>query len=299
MGSTAVSLRFGRAPTVLRYYARALLARRAATLPDGATLPRIEGEVASLAVSPAHLSRYRDACGFAADACLPISYPHVLAMPLHMALLTHPAFVVRLMGLVHVANEIEWRRPVPASGQYGLRSWVEGHEETDRGQEFALFTELLDHDGVAWRERCTLLARKPATSGAQASRSARASLRAPRPPAGTSAASVPLHVDHAVARRYGRVSGDLNPIHLADWSARWYGFDKAVAHGMWSMARSLAALGPALTRLPCRVPVAFKLPLFLPAAMVLEHWRDAASWQFVLRDGDSRRPHLAGSVEPA
>ena len=299
MGSTAVSLRFARAPTSLRYYPRAVLARRAATLPDGATVPRIEGEVASLTVSPAHLARYSDVCGFQAGACLPISYPHVLAMPLHIALLTHPAFLVRLMGLVHVANDIEWRRPLPASGKYGLRSWVEGHEETDRGQEFALFTELLDGEGVAWRERCLLLARGRTSSGAQAARSARASLRAPRPIGGATVAEVPLHASHSIARRYGRVSGDLNPIHLADATARWFGFEKAVAHGMWSMARSLAALGPALAREPCRVPVEFKLPLFLPADVVLEHWHDADRWQFVLRDRGSRRPHLAGSVERA
>jgi hypothetical protein len=31
-----------------------------------------------------------------------------------------------------------------------------------------------------------------------------------------------------------------------------FGFDRAVAHGMWSMARTLAALGAARSRLPCR-----------------------------------------------
>jgi acyl dehydratase len=299
MGATAVSLRFLRPPAVLRYYPRAVLARRAATLPDGATVPRMEGEVASIRVSSAHLGRYRKACGFEADACLPISYPHVLAMPLHIALLTHPAFVVRLMGLVHIANEIVLCRPLRADGEYGLRCRVEGHDETDRGQEFGLCTELLDRDGVAWQERSTLLARLRASSGAQASRSVRASLRAPRPPAGVAATEVPLRADHATARRYGRVSGDLNPIHLADFSARWYGFDKAVAHGMWSMARSLSALGPALSREPCRVPVEFKMPLFLPSAVILEHWQDAGTRRFVLRDGVNRRPHLAGSVEPA
>ena len=82
--------------------------------------------------------------------------------------------------------------------------------------------------------------------------------------------------DHRTARLYGRLSGDLNPIHLADFSARRFGFDRAVAHGMWSMARSLAALGPELTARPCRIPVEFKLPLFLPSGVRLEHWRGTA-----------------------
>jgi hypothetical protein len=69
---------------------------------------------------------------------------------------------------------------------------------------------------------------------------------------------------------------------------------------MWSMARSLAALGPALTAAPCRIPVEFKLPLFLPSRVRLEHWQaPEEAWTFVLRDGSSARPHLAGRVEQA
>ncbi len=219
-----------------------------------------------------HLRRFREGCGFAPDGQLPVPYPHVLAMPLHIALLTRAEFVVRLMGLIHVANEIEWLRPLPEGGDYSLRAWVQGHEETDRGQEFRLHTELSDRDGVAWRECCTLLARRQA-SGAQAARTARATLRAPKPPAGTEVTEVSFEADHRTARQYGRLSGDLNPIHLADFSARRYGFDRAVAHGMWSMARSLAALGPDLTAAPCRIPVEFKLPLFLPSRVRLQHWQ--------------------------
>lgn len=298
MGRTAVSLRFARPRSVLRYFPRAVLARRAALLPDGVTVPRLEGEIARVCARRSHLARYREVCGFPDDSCLPVAYPHVLAMPLHIALLTQPAFVVRLMGLVHIANEIEWRRPLPAEGSYQVRSWVEGHEETDRGQEFVLFTELLDGDGVAWVERSRLLARGR-TGGALASRAARTVLRAPRPPDGVPVETVGFVADHRTARRYGGVSGDLNPIHLADFSARRYGFDRAVAHGMWSMARSLAALGPAVGREPCRIPVEFKLPLFLPSAVRLEQWCDAGTWTFVLRDGDGGRPHLAGTVERA
>lgn len=298
MGPAPVKLRFGRSPSAWRLYPRAVLARRATLLPAGTTIPRIEGEVDSVVADAGHLARFREVCGFSADGQLPIAYPHVLAMPLHIALLTRREFVVRLMGLIHVANRIDWLRPLPEGREYSLRAWVEGHEETDRGQEFRLYTELSDREGIAWRECCTLLARRQVT-GTQAARTARATLRAPRPPADAEVTAVPFEADHRTARRYGQVSGDLNPIHLADFSARRYGFDRAVAHGMWSMARSLAALGPGLTGAACSVPVEFKLPLFLPSQVRLEHWQDpaGAGWTFVLRDGASARPHLAGHVE--
>ncbi|MCU0975719.1 MAG: hypothetical protein MUC71_05315 [Steroidobacteraceae bacterium] len=295
MTPPAVSLRFARLPSALRYYPSAVLARREPRLPPGESVPRLEGAVEVVAVRPGHLARYRAVCGFDSDQrLLPATYPHVLAMPLHLALMTHPSFVVRLMGLVHIANEIEWLRPLPADGRYSLRAWLEGHRDTDRGQEFDLHTELADASGVAWRERSTLLARQRG-SGAQAARSARAALRQPKPGAGEAVTEVPIEAGREIGRRYGRVSDDLNPIHIADWGARMFGFDRAVAHGMWSMARSIAALGPGLTP-PFRVAVEFKLPLFLGSRALLHHWRSDGAWTFVLKDGEGQRPHLAGSV---
>jgi acyl dehydratase len=106
-----------------------------------------------------------------------------------------------------------------------------------------------------------------------------------------------IEATRSIGRRYGWLSRDLNPIHLGDWGARLFGFDAAVAHGMWSMARSLAALGPALTP-PVRVHVDFKLPLFLPSVARLEHWPRDGRHVFVLKDGEGQRPHLAGSTRP-
>jgi acyl dehydratase len=297
MTRPAVSLRFARPPSALRYYPRAVLARREPCVPAGVDIPRLAGEIGSLAARSGHLRRYRDVCGFPEGPALPVTYPHVLAMPLHLALMTHPSFTVRLMGLVHIANEIEWLRPLPADGRYRVRAWLEGHRETDRGQEFELFTEFEDAEGVAWRESSTLLARQRAT-GAQAARSARAVLRQPRPAPGEEVSAVGIEADRAIGRRYGRVSADLNPIHIADWGARRFGFERAVAHGMWSMARSLAALGPGLTP-GCRIAVEFKLPLFLGSTARLEHWRGTGPWTFVLKDGQGQRPHLAGTVSRA
>jgi acyl dehydratase len=294
MERPAVSLRFARLPSALRYYPRAVLARRAPLVPAGEAVPRLEASVAAARASERHLRRYREVCGFPDGESLPVTYPHVMAMPLHLALMTHPAFIVRLMGLVHITNEIEWCRPLPAGATYVIRSWVEGHRDTDRGQEFDLMTELEDGEGVAWRERSTLLSRQRG-SGAQATRSARAALRHPKPAAEVPVVEQRLEAGRAVGRRYGWVSGDLNPIHVADWGARLFGFDRAVAHGMWSMARSLAALGPELSP-DCRISVEFKLPLFLGSSTRLQHWQEAEHRIFVLKDGAGQRPHLAGSV---
>ena len=297
MGTAAVSYRFQRLPSTFRYYPRAVFGRRAALVPEGAGVPRLEACVESVAARVAHVARYRRVCGFADDGCLPIAYPHVLAMPLHIAMLTHPRFPVRLMGLIHVANEIDHVRPLPIDGAWRARTWIEGFRDGDRGHEFDLFTEFDDSQGTAWHEKSTLLARR-AASGGQAARSARQTLRYEKSRENETTEVAAIEVQRFVGRRYGWLSGDLNPIHLGDRGAKLFGFDRAVAHGMWSMARSLAALGAAALAPPVRVHVDFKLPLFLPAETELEHWIREGRRLFVLKDAESGRPYLAGSAQP-
>lgn len=295
MGPAVVSYRFKRLPSAYRYFPRAVFGRRSALVPDGEAVPRLEGRVEAVDANAGHLARYRDVCGFADDGCLPITYPHVITMPLHFAMLTHPKFPVRLMGLIHLANEIEQLRPMPADRTYGISTWLEGHRETDRGQEFDVFTAVEDLQGRAWFEKTTLLARRR-TSGKPASRGARQVLRYEKPADGAAIDSADIDVPRAMGRRYGWLSGDLNPIHLGDRGAKLFGFEHAVAHGMWSMARSFATLGRDALTPPVTAQVEFKFPLFMPAVARLEHWPREDRSVFVLKDAESGRPHLAGSA---
>ncbi len=52
-----------------------------------------------------------------------------------------------------------------------------------------------------------------------------------------------------LGRRYAAASGDRNPIHLHALSAKAFGFPRAIAHGMWTKARCMAALEESAERL--------------------------------------------------
>ena len=51
-----------------------------------------------------------------------------------------------------------------------------------------------------------------------------------------------------IGRRYAKVSGDVNPIHMSSLTAKALGFKRAIAHGMWVKAHALAAQ----VKPPCR-----------------------------------------------
>ena len=94
-------------------------------------------------------------------------------------------------------------------------------------------------------------------------------------------------------RRYARVSDDYNLIHLSAPTARLFGFKRAIAHGMWSLARVLGGLSDAGAAQ--QVDVHFRRPLLMPAEVTLYsgQGRPAA---FALRDRKSGKDYLTGEL---
>ncbi|GAB2945677.1 MaoC family dehydratase [Streptomyces heilongjiangensis] len=103
-----------------------------------------------------------------------------------------------------------------------------------------------------------------------------------------------------VGRRYGAVSGDRNPIHLHPLGARLFGFPRAIAHGMWTVARCLAEHGTPPAAL---VRAEFRAPVPLPSTVTYAA-DGRPGGDFELRGPDNgageraRRVHVTGSVYP-
>jgi hypothetical protein len=87
----------------------------------------------SVAVDLDHLAAYDRVCGLRLSDTLPATYPHVLAFPLTLALLTRPDFPLPLPGLVHLANRIEVVGPVRAGDRFDFRVRAKGLAAHERG----------------------------------------------------------------------------------------------------------------------------------------------------------------------
>ncbi len=292
------SLEFAAPPAAWSTYPKILLGRKPSLVKDGGEVPRIEARLKAATVSASHLASYVDLCAARGDV-LPIAYPHVLASPLHLAMLGASAFPVKLLGLVHIRNRIAQRRPIAPDEAGELFAWIEGHRDTERGQEFDLNTEYRIDGEVVWDETCTFLARrrgKPSGEGDKKDTKPAAASDGEKPVGAVRTSS--FRVDAGLGRRYGWVSGDFNPIHLADVTAKAFGFRGAIAHGMWSMARCAAEFEPEVWQQPVELTTQFKLPIFMPAWVMLERWTVEAGQGFCLRDTQGEKPHLTGAVKP-
>ncbi len=242
-----------------------------------------------VSVDPGHLARYRAVCGFRDKGLLPATYPHLLAFPLQMRLLTDPRFPFPLLGLVHLENRIRVLRPLGGLGPFTASVQVDDLQPHEKGATFSLITRLEDQLGLVWEGDSRILFR---------------GLRLPgQPEPRAMVESLPLeHLDQwyastDIGRRYARVAGDYNPIHLSVLSARLFGFPRAIAHGLWNKARSLAALEIHLPAAGYELEVRFRKPVLLPAELTLLASAPAASGQLALCGKDDT-PHMAGSWRP-
>ena len=109
---------------------------------------------------------------------------------------------------------------------------------------------------------------------------------------------IPCHACRRHSIRGGQTPGRQRPDTRKcphNLSAKAFGFPRAIAHGMWLKARTIAAFEG---RLPERltVDVAFKTPVFVPSRVELAAQQVDGNWTFELRNVGSGRPHLLGEI---
>lgn len=282
---------FATPPRMLPLYARAAAslvpgAQRLPWMPGGHDkLPSVELSLAGVHVDLKRLAGYDRVCSFPVRSTLPATYVHVLAFPLHMALITDRRFAFPAIGLVHIANRITQHRPIQASEPLELLTGVTPLREHPSGRTFSLLSEARVAGELVWEETSTMLRREV--------RSSPAAVPDLAPEIPVSAQSLQWRIAEDIGRRYAAVSGDRNPIHLHALSARAFGFPRAIAHGMWTLARCVAALE---SRLPdaFTVKASFRSPIMLPADVAFNTVADGQRIRFAVTDAYGGRRHLEG-----
>jgi acyl dehydratase len=205
-------------------------------------------------------------------------------------------------GVLHLSTDSVFLRPLRAGDRVRCRVELDRVERVDRGLRFAVLTRNWNGAGVLCAESTAVLlvrARESAPSSTdpvtddaagETAGDRQRSDGAPSPidDVGGIASTLPDggHEDDAAweevtrwrlgageGRRYARVSGDYNPIHLWGWSARLFGLRRPILHGYCTQARVAHAVierrlggDPGALR---RLGIAFRAPVFLPSAVRL------------------------------
>lgn len=189
------------------------------------------------------------------------AFMHTLAFPLTLALMARPTFPLPLLGIVHLKNEYLQHRPVRLGEELQLECRVRNLNPHKRGRTVEAVSVFSDAQGIVAVNVATYLARgsfgpapvNPSDLVADASRL----------PFEPPVAHRRWDLAGSIGLKYARLSGDANPIHISHQSAKVFGFEQAIAPGMYGAARAFAQAGVDLPR-PFNWQVEFNSPLPIP-----------------------------------
>lgn len=257
------------------------------------TLPESVYQVDSLAIDEHNLKEYRKICGFINDGRVPPTYFAVLSQTLQMNMMAKPDFPFAMLGLVHIENSVTQHRIIYDSETVALTVRLDNLKAHDKGQQFDFITTVTIDGELVWEGVSTYLSRQKKTVEERA-RAKSIEEPQPRLEADENHWAELINIPEDIGRRYAFVSGDFNLIHLHPLSARAFGFPRAIAHGMWSKAASIAQFHD----LPkaYRVDVSFKTPIFLPSKIDFVAQAETDGRQFALYAAGTDKPHLLGRI---
>jgi hypothetical protein len=262
-------------------------------------LPDLEVTLPQLTVDRDHLARYDRVCGLRLTDTLPITYLHILAFPVSVQLMTDRSFPFPLVGLVHLAQRMTLHRPVGADETLAIRVRTDRLRRHPKGTLFDVLAEVRVGDELVYEGESSYLRPGKPTGPEQLDDAP--SLPGDSVPRGleppSDASPVIWSVPDDIGRRYGVVSGDVNPIHLHPLAARALGFPRHIAHGLWSQAK---VMGGFEGRLPDAyvTDTRFLKPMLLPATVAFTPFSTGDGDAFTIRSTKNDAPHLAGTVRP-
>ncbi len=228
--------------------------------PIPASMPELVTEYRLDGLPLENIALYRAAFGFTGER-VPLTWWYLLAQRAHLATMLEPGFPFRIAGLVHMENALEEHGTVESSQALLVRTVLRMLPPSSSGAlRCALDTTGSADGAIVFSCASTYLIRRGARGGAK------------QPDAEAGALETRLAqwtLDGADGRRYARLSGDWNPIHLSRWSARLLGMKAPIIHGMHTLARVCALLENASGGRVSRIDCWFRAPIALGSTVSL------------------------------
>lgn len=258
----------------------------------------------------AELARFHALSGLPEGETLPLLYPHTIGFPLHMTILTQPAFPLPIWRMLQIRNRIVQHAPLPRDAELDITVSIAGHRILDKGAEFDMHAVVRTGEAVAWESLNTFYARgrfgaPTADSVPEAPKlvsveaNARAAGVTPEPKVSPGDTAAQWRMPDGGGWHYGGLSGDYNPLHLWSGYARKHGFARAFFHPQRVLGQCLARLPQPPAGLPLRLDAWIKGPVFYGAPVKLRSEADARGTRFALHVNEDDRPAIVGQLRRA
>jgi len=274
-------------PSLIGIYIRAALSKKPSDATN--TYPKLTISLDKVQAKQQNIAKYRSLFDLPNCSTLPHLYPHKLAFRLHLFLLASKHFPYPMLGLVLVRNESTQHRELGNEEKFDITCSLERTLNVERGKEFNILTQIYVSGIIVWESITTLLYQCDTVSTQITKRQSEPRL------------SIPIlesswDINENSGRRYAKVTGDINPIHLHSFFARRFGFKRAVAQGMWSSARALAHLRSELPKTPYSVSTEFHLPIYLRERVLFQYSLNDNKIDYQIKNKNGLIVLMSGSI---
>jgi acyl dehydratase len=260
-------------------------------------LPELTAQWSGASVDPIALQGFYATLELSPSDFLPITYPHVLAGSMHMNMLSHQSFPIRLLGALHLKNRIVQYRPIALSEVLDIDARWGDFRLVEKGVEFDLHTECRVAGELVWQETSIFFVR--GRFGGKETPATVSSFELENV-----TATEPVHSWHIPSnrgRQYARISGDYNPIHMSAIAAKMFGFKRDIAHGFGVLAQAIGYSeklnGQNNDKHAIQLDVIFKGPVFLGSDVRIEQNIEQSADRFDVYCEDNERPSLCVSIK--
>ncbi|MCW1250292.1 MaoC/PaaZ C-terminal domain-containing protein [Acaricomes phytoseiuli] len=288
-------------PALPKLYTRAIggqaLARLGLRGAAAKEFPQTEFRLPRMRAEPGRLAAYQRLMRGAGRDEIPAGFLHIMSFPLSVALMSSEDFPVSLLGLVHLRNDVEQYRRVLPEEELNFSVNCRNPGRHRAGTQFQIQAEA--HSGATdellWRGASTYLSRGVFLDYPEVE-DERREFSAPD-------ANERWELSADIGRRYGAVSGDINPIHTSTLGAKALGMKTTIAHGMYLAGRALAAAQPAAAE-AFRWSAEFATPTFIPGSVALrfqERFDASGAWagtEYLGWNPRNGKKNFSGEVSP-
>lgn len=204
------------------------------------------------------------ASGLVGQNSTPSVAVHITAFGLSTAMMADRRFPLPLQGMVHLQHKVWHMSDVPIDHPVRISTWAQNLSPHHAGTSVEIWAQVFDPitDKLLWQSMALYLSKSVLLPGSP--RPERPKRPAFQPPVMTGQWDLPKDI----GRRYGAVSGDRNPIHLSNLTAKALGMPGAIAHGMYAAGKMLAGRE---TLAPYTWAIEFASPMRLPSRVALHY----------------------------
>src|SRR4051794_5009721 len=139
--------------------------------------PSLLHEARTATVAGDQVRAYAAVCGFPVKDAAPLTFPHVLAFPLHMAVMASPEFPFPAIGTIHLANSITQHRPVEIGETLQVNVHASAPRSHPKGSVVDLLVAAVADGETVWESTSTYLRRGKAATGSTRSNDGHGSAR--------------------------------------------------------------------------------------------------------------------------